>query len=93
MESSIFHQNLIQEIAKLSGVSQVNELFESPNKYGNIVGNISFRYNVIDKYNYNIGRITIDYTHNSYFIPDLGYKEINSVQESIQALKQHYNLK
>jgi len=93
MENSIFHQNLINEIIKLSGVSQVKQLFESPNKYGDTVSHISFKFDTKDNYNYSVGRITTNFTSKTTFIPDLGYKEINSVQESIQALKQHYNLK
>lgn len=92
MENSIFHQNLVAEIKKLS-VSHIKEAFEAPNKYGNIVSQISFKHDIQDQHNYSVGGLTTDFSNGQHFIPMFGYQELSSIEEIITTLKNHYKLK
>jgi len=86
------HNDLVLAISKIKGVERVRELFESPNRYGNTVGTVSFRFNILDDFNFSKGEVSIDYKNQLVFIPEVGNRVIDglNVDEIVKALKSKY---
>lgn len=94
-ENIDIHNNIVKGISNISGVEDVKELFENPNKYNSIVSHISFKYDIEDKDNYNKGSFNLDYKRKVLFIPDKGYIPLESIdpENIISIIKKNYNLK
>lgn len=85
---------MVEKIGAIKGVFEVKELFENPNKYGDVISHISFRYNYIDRWNYFKGRIVFTYKNRQLFIPDKGYLVLKKLDtfKIIEEIKNHYKL-
>lgn len=91
------HKEIVILISKLKGIEDVKELFQNPNAYGDITGKVSFKFNVIDKYNYCKGEVSVDYKQQTsmVFIPLVGVfclDKINAINV-VKILKKCYKLK
>jgi hypothetical protein len=70
----IIHKAIVKGISEIKSVGNVFNLYENPNKYGDTKGQITFLYNIIDKYNYLSGSVSVDYKSGQVFIPEVGNK-------------------
>lgn len=95
VDYSVFHEKLVNEIKKLKGVNDVREEFENPNKYGDTVSHISFRYNIEDEWNYSKAGIVFNYKNKQLFIPNKGYSILNKldINEIIKQIISYYKIK
>lgn len=84
------HQTILSFLKNKEGNVEVKELYESPNKYGDITGNFSWKFNYKDKYNFVYGRLSIDYSRKVAFIPDVGYLPYTSFDEIKQFTQSKY---
>ena len=85
------HQEIIDYLNSQPSISKVSELFENPNKYGDIVSHFSFKYNVVPGsgivpgMTFNIGWKPT--TVSTIFIPDYGYNPIYPENDIIEQVK------
>jgi hypothetical protein len=89
MTNQDIHNEITSSISSITGCEDVESVFLNPNKYGNITGHFSFKYNVCGKYNYNAQDFTIDYKLKQLFIRCIGYfilKEMTA-EETIKTIK------
>lgn len=92
---SIFHNELVEKIEKIKGISNVRDLLENPNKYGDIKSHIYFKHHVEDRGNYSNGEIVFDHKIKQLFIPNKGYVILKKMDASeiIKQIKNYYKLK
>jgi hypothetical protein len=67
------HNEIVSRISKIEGVADVKDVFENPNKYGDIVSHIAFKHHIKDRWNYSLSEIGIDYKKNQVFVCNQGY--------------------
>jgi hypothetical protein len=89
MTNQEFNTKLLKEIESIKGVSNVKEIFENPNKYGQIIGTIFFTCPNLRR-----GEVKITYSTNSYFIPDYGYRTIEEYKTDriLKDIKKAYKI-
>ena len=89
------HNEIVSALKQINGYSDVKDVYESPNKYGDIKSSISFKYNIEDRFNYTKGCISIDYKINQLFILDKGYFIIDdlNVRDVIALIKKHNKIR
>lgn len=91
------HDAVFKFLKTKKGVGEVKEFSEFPNRYGNNVSTFSVKYNVEDKYNYDLQEIKIEYSTSRVFIPNKGYfsfKTFNDIKNIINkksSLKESVN--
>jgi len=97
------HDSTFKFLKTKKGVGEVKEFSEFPNRYGDNVSTFSVKYNIEDKYNYDLQEIKIEYSTSRVFIPNKGYfpfKTFNdikniinkksSLKESVNETKVHF---
>ena len=80
------HDDVFEFLKTKNGVGEVKEFSEFPNRYGDDVSSFSVKYNIEDKYNYDLQEIKIDYSTSRVFIPSKGYftfKTFNDIKNII----------
>ena len=80
------HQGVYKYLKTKKADAEVEEFEEFPNKYGANVSDFYVKYNIEDKYNYDMQRIKIEHSMNIVFIPDRGYfsfKTLNDIKNII----------
>ena len=87
------HQDIYKYLETKKGVGEIKDYTEFPNKYGADVSDFFVKYNIEDKYNYDMQRIKIEHSMNIVFIPDRGYfsfktlKDIKNIIDTESKLK------
>lgn len=85
------HQEIVDYLNSQPSISKVSELFENPNKYGDIVSHFSFKYNVVPGSGIVPGMtFNIEWkptTVSTIFIPDYGYNPIYPENDIIEQVK------
>ena len=82
----LIHDAVFKFLKTKKGVGEVKEFSEFPNRYGGNASSFSVRYNIKDKYNYDLEEIKIDHSTSLVFIPDKGYfsfKTLNDIKNII----------
>jgi hypothetical protein len=80
------HDAIFKFLKTKKGVGEVKEFSEFPNRYGDNVSTFSVKYNIEDKYNYDLQEIKIEYSTSRVFIPNKGYfpfKTFNDIKNII----------
>ena len=80
------HDGIFKFLKTKKGVGEVKEFSEFPNRYGDNVSTFSVKYNIEDKYNYDLQEIKIEYSASRVFIPNKGYfsfKTFNDIKTII----------
>jgi hypothetical protein len=80
------HDDIFEFLKTKNGVGEVKEFSEFPNRYGDDVSSFSVKYNIEDKYNYDLQEIKIEYSTSRVFIPNKGYftfKTFNDIKNII----------
>ncbi len=80
------HDAIFKFLKTKKGVGEVKEFSEFPNRYGDNVSTFSVKYNIQDKYNYDLQEIKIEYSTSRVFIPNKGYfpfKTFNDIKNII----------
>jgi hypothetical protein len=80
------HDAIFKFLKTKKGVGEVKEFSEFPNRYGDDVSTFSVKYNIEDKYNYDLQEIKIEYSTSRVFIPNKGYfpfKTFNDIKNVI----------
>lgn len=80
------HNDILKFLESKKGVGEVKEIAEFPNKYGDNVSTYTVKYNIEDKYNYDIQEIKIEFSTSRVFIPNAGYfpfKTLNDIKNVI----------
>lgn len=92
----ILHE-VAEAIRKVKGINQVQYFIEEPNRYGDNVGEIIWRWPGKDKYNYRGGGVKIRFDDNmAHLIPltdgGQGLYSMKSISKSsiLQIIRQHY---
>jgi hypothetical protein len=91
------HDAIFKFLKTKKGVGEVKEFSEFPNRYGDDVSTFSVKYNIEDKYNYDLQEIKIEYSTSRVFIPNKGYfpfKTFNDIKNVINkksSLKESVN--
>lgn len=91
------HDAVFKFLKTKKGVGEVKEFSEFPNRYGDNVSTFSVKYNIEDKYNYDLQEIKIEYSTSRVFIPNKGYfpfKTFNDIKNIINkksSLKESVN--
>ena len=91
------HDAIFKFLKTKKGVGEVKEFSEFPNRYGDNVSTFSVKYNIEDKYNYDLQEIKIEYSTSRVFIPNKGYfpfKTFNDIKNIINkksSLKESVN--
>ena len=91
------HDAVLKFLKTKKGVGEVKEFPEFPNRYGDNVSTFSVKYNIEDKYNYDLQEIKIEYSTSRVFIPNKGYfpfKTFNDIKNIINkksSLKESVN--
>jgi hypothetical protein len=91
------HDAVLKFLKTKKGVGEVKESPEFPNRYGDNVSTFSVKYNIEDKYNYDLQEIKIEYSTSRVFIPNKGYfpfKTFNDIKNIINkksSLKESVN--
>jgi hypothetical protein len=91
------HDVIFKFLKTKKGVGEVKEFSEFPNRYGDNVSTFSVKYNIEDKYNYDLQEIKIEYSTSRVFIPNKGYfpfKTFNDIKNIINkksSLKESVN--
>ncbi len=91
------HDATFKFLKTKKGVGEVKEFSEFPNRYGDNVSTFSVKYNIEDKYNYDLQEIKIEYSTSRVFIPNKGYfpfKTFNDIKNIINkksSLKESVN--
>jgi hypothetical protein len=88
------HNQIVDLLGKLDGITDVKGYFENPNKYGDITSKIYFKFNIVDNYNYSKGEISITYKIKQVFMPDRGYFILDDLtpENVITLAKKEYKL-
>jgi hypothetical protein len=87
------HQGVYKYLKTKKADAEVEEFSEFPNKYGANVSDFIVKYNIQDKYNYDVQRIKIEHSINIVFIPNRGYfsfknlKDIKNIIDTESELK------
>lgn len=80
------HNDILKFLESKKGVGEVKEIAEFPNRYGDNVSTYSVKYNIEDRYNYDMQEIKIEYSTSRVFIPNAGYfpfKTLNDIKNII----------
>jgi hypothetical protein len=91
------HDAIFKFLRTKKGVGEVKEFSEFPNRYGDDVSTFSVKYNIEDKYNYDLQEIKIEYSTSRVFIPNKGYfpfRTFNNIKNIINtksSLKESVN--
>ena len=91
------HDATFKFLKTKKGAGEVKEFSEFPNRYGDNVSTFSVKYNIEDKYNYDLQEIKIEYSTSRVFIPNKGYfpfKTFNDIKNIINkksSLKESVN--
>jgi hypothetical protein len=89
MNYSEIHTSIVKTLSEMRGIEEVSQCFENPNKYGEVTSSISFKFNIINSYNYSQRRFGVSYKRKVVFIPDLGYLTLDEITpESVMDLLQ-----
>jgi hypothetical protein len=91
------HDAIFKFLRTKKGVGEVKEFSEFPNRYGDDVSTFSVKYNIEDKYNYDLQEIKIEYSTSRVFIPNKGYfpfrtfNDIKNIINTKSSLKESVN--
>jgi hypothetical protein len=91
------HDAIFKLLKTKKGVGEVKEFSEFPNRYGDDVSTFSVKYNIEDKYNYDLQEIKIEYSTSRVFIPNKGYfpfrtfNDIKNIINKKSSLKESVN--
>jgi hypothetical protein len=80
------HDDVFEFLKTKNGAGEVKEFSEFPNRYGDNVSSFIVKYNIEDKYNYDLQEIKIEYSTSRVFIPSKGYftfKTFNDIKNII----------
>lgn len=91
----LIHDEIVESISEIKGVVDVKEIFENPDKYGNVVSHIGFKYDYQDQFNHTKGAMTIHWHQNNVqvFIPEKGYFIVDKETHPIvMLLEREYEL-
>ena len=80
------HDGIFKFLKTKKGVGEVKEFSEFPNRHGDNVSTFSVKYNIEDRYNYDLQEIKIEYSTSRVFIPNKGYfpfKTFNDIKNII----------
>jgi hypothetical protein len=91
------HDVIFKFLKTKKGVGEVKEFSEFPNRYGDNVSTFSVKYNIEDKYNYDLQEIKIEYSTSRVFMPNKGYfpfrtfNDIKNIINTKSSLKESVN--
>ena len=75
------HQGVYKYLKTKKADAEVEGFAEFTNKYGANVSDFYVKYNIEDKYNYDMQRIKIEHSINIVFIPDRGYFSFKTLED------------
>ena len=90
------HREIVSLLKTQKGVTDVKDLFEDPNKYGNTVSHFSAKHSIKSEFNYSKCQPSIQWKTGKksvLFIPDKGYFEIETAKDAIEVIKKHTKFK
>ncbi|MBS2101243.1 hypothetical protein, partial [Carboxylicivirga linearis] len=90
----IIHNEIVDYLKNLKGAYQIEDVFENPNKYGDVVSHFSARYDQKDRWNYRKAQFVITWNQLSLFIPDFGYRTLpdTDIKNLLPLLKEGFPL-
>ncbi|WP_068475503.1 SAM-dependent methyltransferase [Saccharicrinis aurantiacus] len=72
----VLHFDVLTHLNSLKGVYDVKNLFENPNKHGDVVSHFSLKYAREDQWNFETARFVITWNNKSIFIPEIGQQTL-----------------
>jgi hypothetical protein len=75
------HKGVYEYLKTKKADAEVEEFAEFPNKYGADVSDFIVKYNIEDKYNYDMQRIKIEHSISIVFIPNRGYFSFKTLED------------
>ncbi|MCU4165723.1 hypothetical protein [Carboxylicivirga caseinilyticus] len=90
----IIHNEIVDYLKNIKGAYQIEDVFESPNKYGDVVSHFSARYEQKDRWNYRKAQFVITWNQLRLFIPDFGYRTLpdTDIKNLLPLLKEGFPL-
>jgi hypothetical protein len=67
------HKEVHEYLKTKKRKAEIEQYEEFPNKYGDNVSTFIVRYDIEDRYNYEVQRLSIDHKRTLVFIPNKGY--------------------
>ena len=75
------HKEVYEYLKTKKKDAEIEQFYEFPNKYGANVSDYIVKYNIEDKYNYDVQRIKVEYSIKLVFIPNRGYFSFKTLED------------